>query len=45
LQAEHCLDERRVGEAHTLDRELRLGRGNYRYGSDPEPLAGRLRVR
>jgi hypothetical protein len=24
---------------------LRLGRGTYRYGSDPEPLEGRLRVR
>jgi plastocyanin len=24
---------------------LRLGRGTYRYGSDPEPLEGRLRIR
>jgi len=29
----------------TLSWTLRLARGKYRYGSDPEPLEGRLRIR
>jgi hypothetical protein len=38
---------RRTGIAFTgtTSWTLRLGRGTYRYGSDPEPLEGRLRIR
>jgi plastocyanin len=38
---------RRTGIAFTgtTTWTLRLGRGTYRYGSDPEPLEGRLRIR
>ena len=47
MLGESGLGERRTTAAFkgTATWTVRLVRGTYRFGSDPEPLEGRLRVR